>query len=285
MPARRVRVRGRRGIPGPLRAADGRCSWRPTIAGRPQPLQCEPMQEFDFAIVGAGIAGVSLAYHLAPQAKVIILEREHVPAYHTTGRSAALHSETYGCAEIRAITVAAGHFYRKPPDGLHRSSAADAARRAARRPRRAGSGRAQGGRGVRQAGAERALARAGRGAAPPALAAARGLRRRRGVRGGRGHGRRGDPCRLPQGRAGGRRRAAARRGGHGARPRGRPLDDQAARRRDRSPPTNLVNAAGAWADVVAGLAGAKPVGLVPKRRTAFTFDAPAGLGARAACRR
>jgi D-arginine dehydrogenase len=40
---------------------------------------------------------------------------------------------------------------------------------------------------------------------------------------------------------------------------------------------NLINASGAWADVVAGLAGAKPVGLVPKRRTAFTFDAPAGL--------
>ncbi|MBS0524717.1 MAG: FAD-dependent oxidoreductase, partial [Proteobacteria bacterium] len=76
------------------------------------------MQEFDFAIVGAGIAGVSLAYYLAPQARVIILEREHVPAYHTTGRSAALHSETYGSAEIRAITVAAGHFYRKPPDGF-----------------------------------------------------------------------------------------------------------------------------------------------------------------------
>jgi len=40
---------------------------------------------------------------------------------------------------------------------------------------------------------------------------------------------------------------------------------------------NLINASGAWADVVAGLAGAKPVGLVPKRRTAFTFDAPAGM--------
>ena len=39
----------------------------------------------------------------------------------------------------------------------------------------------------------------------------------------------------------------------------------------------VVNAAGAWADVLAGLAGAKPVGLVPKRRTAFTFDAPPGL--------
>ena len=40
---------------------------------------------------------------------------------------------------------------------------------------------------------------------------------------------------------------------------------------------NIVNASGAWADVLAGLAGAKPVGLVPKRRTAFTFDSPAGL--------
>ena len=76
------------------------------------------MQEFDFAIVGAGIAGVSAAYYLAPRAKVVILEREHVPAYHTTGRSAALHSETYGSAEIRAITVATGRFYRNPPQGF-----------------------------------------------------------------------------------------------------------------------------------------------------------------------
>src|SRR5205823_6654814 len=76
------------------------------------------MQEFDFAIVGAGIAGVSAAYHLAPQAKVIMLEREHVAAYHTTGRSAALHSETYGSPEIRAITVASGRFYRRPPQGF-----------------------------------------------------------------------------------------------------------------------------------------------------------------------
>jgi D-arginine dehydrogenase len=39
----------------------------------------------------------------------------------------------------------------------------------------------------------------------------------------------------------------------------------------------VVNAAGAWADVLAGLAGARPVGLIPKRRTAFTFDAPPDL--------
>src|SRR5471030_1078796 len=76
------------------------------------------MQDFDFAIVGAGIAGVSVAYHLAPKARVVVLEREHVAAYHTTGRSAALHSETYGSAEIRAITVASGRFYRNPPAGF-----------------------------------------------------------------------------------------------------------------------------------------------------------------------
>jgi D-arginine dehydrogenase len=40
---------------------------------------------------------------------------------------------------------------------------------------------------------------------------------------------------------------------------------------------NVINAAGAWADVVGGLAGAKTIGLVPKRRTAFTFDAPPSL--------
>src|SRR3984893_14979456 len=76
------------------------------------------MQDFDFAIIGAGIAGVSAAYHLAPHARVIVLEREHVAAYHTTGRSAALHSETYGSSEIRAITVSSGRFYRKPPPGF-----------------------------------------------------------------------------------------------------------------------------------------------------------------------
>src|SRR6476660_9898263 len=76
------------------------------------------LQEYDFVIVGAGIAGVSVAYHLSPHARVLILERENTAAYHTTGRSAALHSETYGSAEIRAITVASGRFYRNPPVGF-----------------------------------------------------------------------------------------------------------------------------------------------------------------------
>src|SRR5690348_5407160 len=88
------------------------------LQGRRQPCNVGAMQEFDFAVVGAGIAGVSVAYHLAPQKRVIILAREHVDASPTTGRSAALHSETHGSAEIRAITVASGRFYRKPPQGF-----------------------------------------------------------------------------------------------------------------------------------------------------------------------
>ena len=41
----------------------------------------------------------------------------------------------------------------------------------------------------------------------------------------------------------------------------------------------LINAGGAWADEIAALAGVKTIGLVPKRRTAFTFDAPPGIDA------
>ena len=48
------------------------------------------MQRCDVSIVGAGIAGASAAYEIAPFAKVILLERESQPGYHTTGRSAAL---------------------------------------------------------------------------------------------------------------------------------------------------------------------------------------------------
>ncbi|MFA7557144.1 MAG: FAD-dependent oxidoreductase, partial [Hydrogenophaga sp.] len=43
----------------------------------------------DFIIIGAGIAGASLAYFLAPQGRCLVLERESQPGYHSTGRSAA----------------------------------------------------------------------------------------------------------------------------------------------------------------------------------------------------
>ncbi|MEJ2175887.1 MAG: FAD-binding oxidoreductase [bacterium] len=73
---------------------------------------------FEIAIVGAGIAGASAAYFLAPKARVIVLEREDQPGYHTTGRSAALFSETYGNASVRSLTRASRAFYRAPPAGF-----------------------------------------------------------------------------------------------------------------------------------------------------------------------
>jgi D-arginine dehydrogenase len=76
------------------------------------------MQTTDVLIIGAGMAGASAAYFLAPHASVILLEREPQPGYHATGRSAALYSETYGNATVRAITTASRPFYFQPPAGF-----------------------------------------------------------------------------------------------------------------------------------------------------------------------
>jgi len=71
----------------------------------------------DFLIVGAGIAAASVGYFLAPHARVTLLERESQPGYHSTGRSAALFSELYGNATIRALTRASRSFLFDPPQG------------------------------------------------------------------------------------------------------------------------------------------------------------------------
>ncbi|MDI1244535.1 MAG: FAD-binding oxidoreductase [Rhodoferax sp.] len=76
------------------------------------------MQTTDVLIIGAGMAGASAAYFLAPHAQVVLLEREPQPGYHATGRSAALYSETYGNATVRAITTASRPFYFAPPEGF-----------------------------------------------------------------------------------------------------------------------------------------------------------------------
>jgi D-arginine dehydrogenase len=234
------------------------------------------MQDFDFAIVGAGIAGVSAAYHLAAQAKVILLEREHVAAYHTTGRSAALHSETYGSAEIRAITVASGRFYRKPPPGF------------ADHPLLTPRGALIAGRAEQREAMQKAAADYAR-LVPSVrwLDPAETLKRQ--------------PLLKPEAAAGGAifeeaedMDVAAIHAGFlkGARAAGSTLrlnaEVAALERKDGRwtiglrdgesvTAANVINASGAWADVVAVLAGAQPVGLVPKRRTAFTFDAPPEL--------
>jgi D-arginine dehydrogenase len=64
------------------------------------------MKRYDVAIIGAGIAGASLAAELAPHQSVLLLEAEAQPGYHATGRSAAFWSETYGGPGVQPLTTA-----------------------------------------------------------------------------------------------------------------------------------------------------------------------------------
>lgn len=72
----------------------------------------------DFLVVGAGIAAASVGYWLARHGRVTLLEREGQPGYHATGRSAALFMENYGTPQVRALTLASRSFFEQPPDGF-----------------------------------------------------------------------------------------------------------------------------------------------------------------------
>ena len=76
----------------------------------------------DIAIVGAGIAGASLAALLAQHRSVLLIEREAQPGYHSTGRSAAFWSETYGGPEVQPLTSASYAFLANPPERFGGSS-------------------------------------------------------------------------------------------------------------------------------------------------------------------
>jgi D-arginine dehydrogenase len=71
----------------------------------------------DFIVIGGGIAGAAAAAFLAPNGQVVLLEKEPVLAYHTTGRSAAMLVENYGSAGSRPLVRAARAFLESPPDG------------------------------------------------------------------------------------------------------------------------------------------------------------------------
>ena len=233
------------------------------------------VEEADFLVVGAGIAGASVGYWLAQNAKVIVLERESQPGYHSTGRSAALFSETYGNFAIRALTVASGDFFDSPPSGFTDHALVSP-------------------RGALIFGKDTQLAKLDRMYADwvamvdtvQRLDKAQTLAL--------------CPLLLPEVVAGavyepdakdidvhathqGFLRALR---GHG----GRVVNNaemltsvhRAGKWHVTTPAGEfaapvLINAAGAWCDVLAGIAGAAPVGLVPKRRTAFTFDGPPDL--------
>ncbi|MES2241316.1 MAG: FAD-dependent oxidoreductase [Pseudomonadota bacterium] len=72
----------------------------------------------DFLIIGGGIAAASVGYWLAPHGRVTLLEREPQPGYHSTGRSAALFMESYGTPQVRALTMASRAFLQSPPQGF-----------------------------------------------------------------------------------------------------------------------------------------------------------------------
>ena len=76
----------------------------------------------DFIVIGAGIAGASVASELAREHTVVLLEAEDAPGYHSTGRSAAMWVPEYGPPVIRALTKASGPFFHDPPQGFVEAS-------------------------------------------------------------------------------------------------------------------------------------------------------------------
>lgn len=218
-------------------------------------------------VVGGGIAGVAAAHALADHAEVTLAERESTLAYHTTGRSAALLFENYGAAAIRPLTKASRAFFHSPPPGLADHSllrprgALTIARagRLARIDQLEADGVATG-TPVKRLTTEEALAICP-ALRPDAAAAAlwepdaadmdvagihqafvRGIRRRNGTIT--------TSAEVLEASAG---------------PRGWVVRLSTGEWRGDA----VLNAAGAWGDVVAERCGVAPIGLEPKRRTAF----------------
>jgi D-arginine dehydrogenase len=234
--------------------------------------------EFDYCIIGGGIAGLSIGWELAAHGGVLLLEREPQISYHATGRSAALFAESYGNAAVRALTRASREFYFNPPEGF------------VSEPLVSDRGALYIATDAQRAELADFLREVSDGSAPlqvldgaearervPVLSAAivggcldnsvcdidvgavidgfrRGLRARRGVISTESSVHHIE--RLPYGWrvTAGTRQSTAR---------------------------ILINAAGAWADEVGQLAGATPLGLEPRRRTAAIVDLPSGISARA----
>ncbi|MDP7652900.1 MAG: FAD-binding oxidoreductase [Rhodospirillales bacterium] len=235
----------------------------------------------DFLIIGAGMAGASAAYELtgpegAPGAKVVVVEREDFPGYHTTGRSAAIYTSCYGHPLIRALSAASRPFFDAPPAGF------------SEHPLLTPRGILFVGRTDQESAVENLYAEC-RGLAP-------GLRLIDGAEA------EGLVSVLAPGYTGsamfepeamdmdvdailqGYLRGFKARGGT-------VVTDAEVQGLDRRPgggwrvqtrvgeftAATVINAAGAWADEVARLAGLAPLGLVAKRRTAVVFDPPAGV--------
>jgi D-arginine dehydrogenase len=229
------------------------------------------MSKFDFLVVGAGIAGVSVAAHLAQTHTVILVEMEDRTAWHTTGRSAASYEPNYGPAPVLALTRASKGFFDRPPPGF-----ADAALFT---PRGTLVYEAEG-----QAQRTARLLSLASGLEDISVAAAMALfpplRADQALRCFHDHQTgdldvdliHGGYLRLLKARGGvvllsAPLKTAQRQGGQWQVTCGDHVISA----------TTIVNAAGAWGDVVASLCGAMPVGLIPKRRSIGVVPMPDGL--------
>jgi D-arginine dehydrogenase len=232
----------------------------------------------DFVVVGGGIAGASAAYELQAHGSTLLLERERLAGQHTTGRSAAFLVESYGKPVVQRLTRATRRFLESLPDGFAPNpvlfprpsltiARADQQQRlsdAVKRSVAEGAQREE----VDVATAE-SLCPVLR---PGYLAAAVVDSNDQGI----------DVAGLLAGYLRGFRS----RGGElctaaevtGLRPSGDAWEVRWGA--ERVVARVVVNAAGAWAETIAALAGARPVGLRPLRRTAITFDPPTGVDVR-----
>ena len=236
------------------------------------------MESCGFLVVGAGIAGASTAYFLAPYGQVVLLERESQPGYHSTGRSAALFSETYGGEQVRILSRASRPFFEQPPAGFTDApiltprgalmvGTPDDAQRVDQElvamQRLAPD--------VRRLESSQAIAAVpvlrpdttGPSILEPGACDI-------------------DVNSLHQGFLRGARSHGARLVCDAGVDRIEHVNDRwqvTVGARQWSAPI-LINAAGAWADEVAKMAGVRPIGLQPKRRSAFTFAPPEGMATR-----
>jgi D-arginine dehydrogenase len=80
------------------------------------------MTDFDVVIVGAGIAGSSLAAEISVHQRVLLLEAEAQPGYHATGRSVAFWTESYGGPGVQPLTTASRLFLASPPEAFSKNS-------------------------------------------------------------------------------------------------------------------------------------------------------------------
>ncbi len=78
------------------------------------------MQKFDVIIIGAGIAGLSAAYEISKRKKVLVVEQEDHAGYHATGRSAAVYAAAYGSENtaLYALIRSSWPFFENPPTGF-----------------------------------------------------------------------------------------------------------------------------------------------------------------------